>query len=303
MPVPVSRFRLGVASSRQFPNVHKDDVYLMAMLERLGVQPVVCVWNDPAVDWGGFDAVLVRTIWDYFEHYPAFLAWTQMLDRLNAIVINDTNMLRWNSDKRYLLDLERQGVPIIPTQVVPGRDLHERLPSLPDGEVVIKPTVSGGAWHTVRGRARTTAFENACEPLPKSLDYLVQPFVPEIASHGEWSLMFFGGAYSHAVLKRPTVGDYRVQEQHGGSTAPATPDAGLVDAANKVLAAVGALEHQPPDYARIDGVVINGQFVLMELEVIEPALFLAQRPDAAERFARHLAERLERLACGAATRS
>lgn len=293
--MPVSAFRLAIASSRQFPGIHEDDMHLAATLRQLGVECTVCIWNDPQPDWAAFDAVLIRTIWDYFEHYAAFLAWLDMLDRLEVTTINDTRTLRWNSDKRYLLDLERQGVPVIPTRVAQARNLKETLAAMAGRDVVIKPTVSGGAWHTVRGKVGTADFEQACARLPKELDYLVQPFVPEIASHGEWSLMFFDGAYSHAVLKRPTTGDYRVQEQHGGTMAPATPDEAIVQAAGKTLAATAALGHGELAYARVDGVMVNRQFQVMELEVIEPSLFLAERPDAAERFARHLVERLRRL--------
>lgn len=296
--MPMSHFRLAIASSRQFPGIHADDVHLAATLEQLGVECTVCIWNDPQVDWTAFDAVLIRTIWDYFEHYAAFLTWLDMLERLGVITINDTRTLRWNSDKRYLLELERQGVSVIPTQVAQGENLQAALSSMSGRDVVVKPTVSGGAWHTVRGKVGTADFDQACTRLPKELDYLVQPFVPEIASNGEWSLMYFDGTYSHAVLKRPTAGDYRVQEQHGGSIVPATPDDAVVQAASKTLAATAALGHRELAYARVDGVVANGQFLVMELEVIEPSLFLTERPDAAERFARHLVERLQRLANG-----
>lgn len=295
MSVPVSEFRLAIASSEQFPTVHVDDVFLVAMLELLGVQPTVCVWNDPAVDWTAFDAVLIRTIWDYFQHYASYLDWLHRLEQRGVTTINDTQMLRWNGDKRYLLDLERQGIPIIPTRVVQGHALQEASLSFPDRHVVIKPTVSGGAWHTVRGETGTADFQHALTQLPKELDYLVQPFVPEIASHGEWSLLYFDGVYSHAVLKRPTTGDYRVQEQHGGTTTQATPDETILNAASKTIAAVTALGHREPAYARVDGVMVGDQFLIMELELIEPSLFLAERPDAAERFARQIAERLQRL--------
>ena len=227
--------------------------------------------------------------------FGAFLAWTHTLDRLGVTVINDTHLLRWNSDKRYLLELERDGVPIIPTRVAQGVFLQAALSQMVDRDVVIKPTVSGGAWHTVRGKAGQPDFEQAIAKLPPQLDYLVQPFVPEIASDGEWSLLYFGDTYSHAVLKRPSEGDYRVQEQHGGSMAQAIPDESIVQAGSRILAAVAALGHQAPIYARVDGVVVNGQFLMMELEVIEPSLFLAERPDAAERFARLLLGRLKEL--------
>ncbi|HUA81098.1 MAG TPA: hypothetical protein VL997_12050 [Dyella sp.] len=301
MSAPVSEFRLAIASSREFPTVHVDDVVFVAMLELLGIQPTVCVWSDPDVDWTAFDAVLIRTIWDYFEHYASYLDWLQMLERLDVTTINDTHTLRWNSDKRYLLDLERQGIPIIPTRVVQGNALQDVALSLSDRHVVIKPTVSGGAWHTVRGEVGSPDFQHALTQLPKAFDYLVQPFVPEIASHGEWSLLYFGGTYSHAVLKRPTVGDYRVQEKHGGTMEQATPDDAILRAASKTMAAVAALGYREPAYARVDGVMVGDQFLIMELELIEPSLFLAERPDASERFARHIAERLRRLSREAAT--
>lgn len=295
MSASVSDFRIAIATSEAFQSVHVDDVYFVAMLELLGVRPTVCVWNDPDVDWTSFEAVLIRTVWDYFQHYSAFLAWLDQLDRLGVPTINDTQLVRWNSDKRYLLDLEQQGVPIIPTHLARAGSLLEILPSVRAHDVVIKPSVSGGAWHTVRGTPGTPEFKHAITSLPSHLDYLVQPFVPEVATHGEWSLLYFGSAYSHAVLKHPAAGDYRVQENHGGTATAAQPDGFIVQAADKALAAVAALGHREQVYVRVDGVVVDGQFRIMELELIEPLLHLALRPDAAERFARHVVERLDRL--------
>jgi glutathione synthase/RimK-type ligase-like ATP-grasp enzyme len=295
MSVSDSGFRVAIATCAQFSTVHPDDIYFVSVLERLGVQPVVCIWNDPLVDWKTFDAVLIRTVWDYFRHYAAFLAWLDTLDRLGVPTINDTHLIRWNSEKRYLLDIEQQGVPIIPTRVASAGRLPEMLSSVGDGEIVIKPSVSGGAWHTVRGTLGTTAFKDAVAALPDDLDFLVQPFVPEIATNGEWSLLYFAGAYSHAVIKRPASGDYRVQEEHGGIAVQATPDAAIVQAADKALAAAAALGHREQAYARVDGVVVGGQFRIMELELVEPLLHLAIRPEAAERFAAHVVARLQAM--------
>jgi glutathione synthase/RimK-type ligase-like ATP-grasp enzyme len=293
MSVSESRFRLAIATCTQFPTVYPDDAYFVSVLERLGVEPVVCIWNDPLVDWTIFDAVLIRTVWDYFRHYPAFLAWLDTLDRLGVPTINDTHLIRWNSEKRYLLDIEQQGVPIIPTRVAPAGRLPEMLASAGEGDLIIKPSVSGGAWHTVRGTPGTTAFKDAVAALPGNLDFLVQPFVPEIATNGEWSLLYFAGAYSHAVIKHPASGDYRVQEEHGGTAIQATPDAAIVQAADKALAAVAALGYREQAYARVDGVIIGNQFRIMELELVEPMLHLAIRPEAAERFAAHVLTRLQ----------
>jgi len=293
-----SGFRLAIATCAQFPGLHPDDVYFASVLERLGITPVVCIWNDPSVDWTAFDAVLIRTVWDYFRHYRTFLAWLDTLDRLRVPAINDTRLIRWNSEKRYLLDIQQQGVPIIPTRVAPAGCLPEILASAATDEIVIKPSVSGGAWHTLRGVAGSETLRQAIAKLPVELDFLVQPFLPEIAAHGEWSLLYFAGSYSHAVIKRPASGDYRVQEEHGGFTTEATPDAAIIQAADKALAAIAALGYDEQTYARVDGVVVDGQFRIMELELIEPSLFLAIRPDAAERFAADVLERLRCLAKG-----
>jgi hypothetical protein len=295
MSVPDAGFRLAIATCAQFPQVYPDDVYFVSVLERLGVQPVVCIWNDPSVDWTAFDAVLIRTVWDYFQYYAAFLAWLDMLDRLDVPTINDTRLIRWNSEKRYLLDIEQQGVPIIPTRVAPAGRLAEVLALATEDELVIKPTISGGAWHTVRGTPGSAAFNNAIATLPDDLDFLIQPFVPEIATDGEWSLLYYAGAYSHAVIKRPASGDYRVQTEHGGIAMEAVPDNTIVQAAGRALAAVTALGHREQAYARVDGVVIGGQFRIMELELVEPLLHLAIRPDAAERFAAHVVARVKAL--------
>jgi len=290
MPLPHRPARLALATCAELPSIQPDDAELAASLERRGIQPESCIWTDPALDWASFDAVLIRTIWDYFKHPVAFNAWLDRLDTMGVAVINDSCLLRWNSDKRYLLDLARHGVAIIPTRLAGAADLPDVLASMPAQAVVIKPTVSGGAWHTLQGRIGEAGFADAVARLPRALDYLVQPFVPEIVSAGEWSLLYFAGEYSHAVLKRPAVGDYRVQGEHGGSTLPAHPDAAILAAAEQALRAVTALGYAMPAYARVDGVVSDGRFLLMELELIEPSLFLAGQPRAAERLAHLLAD-------------
>jgi len=283
--------RLALATCAHLPGIHPDDVHLASALARLGIEPVACTWDDPAVDWSRFDAVLIRTTWDYFQRYEAFLQW---LERLSVPTINEQALLRWNSDKRYLLELSQLGVDIVPARVVSAGNLRDLLAGMAGDDVVVKPTVSGGAWNTVRGIAGDASFEHAVAALPTTYDYLVQAFVPEVASAGEWSLLFFDGVFSHAILKRAASGEFRVQSQFGGSVEPIEPDAGILASAQKALAAVAKLGYPDHAYARVDGVMIDGRFRLMELEMIEPALFLAGRPDAAERFAANLRRRLVR---------
>ncbi len=286
--------RLALATSSDLAAVQADDRHLVDTLARLGVQSTVCVWNDPAVDWAAFDAVLIRTIWDYFRHYAAFRRWLDHLDALAVPTINDSALLRWNSDKRYLLELAQHGVATIPSQLAAAGCLPAVLATMSAQPVVVKPTISGGAWNTVRGIVGTPAFAQALAALPADGDYLVQPFVPEVASAGEWSLLYFAGVFSHAVLKRPAAGDYRVQGEHGGSVTADTPSPSTLADAAQALDGVARLGHGDHAYVRVDGVVCAGRFLIMELEMIEPFLFLGERPDAAERLAHLLSDRLAR---------
>lgn len=300
MSVTTTR-RLAFATSAELPSIQPDDAHLAGTLEQLGITPVSCIWNDPAVDWSAFDAVLIRTIWDYYKHHAAFIAWLDRLDQLGVSTINDSRMLRWNSDKRYLLELDCRGVAVIPTRLAEAGKLTGALASMTGQQVVIKPTVSGGAWHTASGRVGDADFSRAVAGLPPDIDFLVQPFVPEIVSAGEWSLLYFGGEFSHAVIKRPASGDWRVQSEYGGSVDAMVPSAATLTSAEQALAAIAAMGFGELAYARVDGVISDGRFLIMELELIEPFLFLAEHPQTAERFAGQLDRRLEVLAARAAT--
>jgi glutathione synthase/RimK-type ligase-like ATP-grasp enzyme len=284
---------LAIATSRELDAIQADDIGLVETLDGLGVESTSAVWNDTQVDWSAFDAVLIRTVWDYYKHHAAFVGWLNRLDRLGVPTINDSALLRWNSDKRYLLELADHGVDIIPTRLAAHVELAGMLAKMPGQRVVIKPAISGGAWHTVQGTVGDARFDEAVAQLPPEHDYLVQPFLPEIVSDGEWSLLYFGGHFSHAVIKRPAAGDFRVQSEFGGSVASAQPDGAMLAAAHKALVAVTAIGHREAAYVRVDGVIGDRRFLIMELELIEPFLFLGTRAGAAEQLARAVAERLQ----------
>ncbi len=294
MPTIDAARRLAVATSADLPSIQPDDVPLPTALRLRGIELQVCVWNDPDVDWSSFDGVLIRTIWDYFKHHAAFLGWLDQLDRLGVPTINDSALLRWNSDKRYLLELAARGVAIIPTELADLQQLPQVVAAMPSGSLVVKPSVSGGAWHTLRGVAGDPVFENAMAQLPAGHDYLVQPFVEEVVSDGEWSLLYFDGTFSHAVLKRAAPGDYRVQGEFGGSVERIQPSPDTLEAAARALAAAATIGHGDHAYARVDGVIRAGQFLVMELEMIEPLLYLHAWPHAVERLAKAVDSRLAR---------
>ncbi|HSF41657.1 MAG TPA: hypothetical protein VLT87_17795 [Thermoanaerobaculia bacterium] len=267
------------------PDLADDDRLAAAEISRRGARVEAAVWDDPHVDWSGFDRVVLRSCWDYHLRLPEFLGWLGGLERAGAPVWNPPAVVRGNADKGYLADLAAGGVPVVATMRVErgaAADLASILDERGWTDAVVKPAVSASAFLTRRVRREEAVEAQAdFEHLLALSAALVQPFLPEVQSGGEWSLLFFAGEYSHAVLKRPRAGDFRVQTEHGGSTLAQRPSPALVAQARQVL------EHIPGPwlYARVDGVEVDGTFLLMELELIEPSLFLACDREAPARFA------------------
>lgn len=277
-----------LATGRHMPRDAPENELLAAALAELGITAAVRPWDEP-LDWADARLVLVRTTWDYYTRLDDFLAWARRVDRRTALR-NTAAILEWNSHKRYLLHLAEAGVPVIPTTLLPRNATAaghaEALARHDGGEVVIKPAVSAGARGALRVRASEPAAAEHLAMLTRAGDALVQPFVPSVATAGESSLIFFGDRFSHAVRKVPAGGDYRVHEGYGGSVEPYRPSADEMNAARAALAAAPA----PPTYARVDLVTGPDGPAVMELELIEPELFLPHHEGAAARYARHLAE-------------
>ena len=270
-----------------------DDRLLLPALAAHGIEGAAAVWDDPAEDWGRFGAVVVRSCWDYHHKLAPFEEWTLRLEADGVPLWNPAPLLRWNARKTYLLDLAARGVPIVPTRFLHPPEVPALDAVLEDAgwvEAVVKPVVSASAhetWRAGRGRVPDAArFARLAARMP----VMVQPFLREVEREGEWSLCFFDGRFSHAVLKRPRPGDFRVQTDHGGVAQGAEASEALVASAAAALAAAGS----PTVYARVDGCMLDGVFHLMELELLEPGLFLALEPRAPARFAAAIARRLGR---------
>ena len=249
-------------------------------LAAAGAEVHAQVWSEP-VPQGDFDLVMPLVAWGYHQHFDLWLA---TLDRLEAHAVpvrNPVPLLRWNSDKSYLAEMFERGIPTVPTELVEGLDeasLDAVRRHFGSSDIVVKPPVSASAWHTYR------LIEG--DPIPKPVRgrrMLAQPWLANITKSGEWSLIFFGGSFSHCVSKVPQPGEFRVQPEYGGIIRRCDPPEGAMEVSLEALAAA------PADalYARVDIVVGNdGSLQVIELELIEPAFFLAQAPDAAQRFAR-----------------
>lgn len=286
------RARVALVTSDAFPQLHEDDLPLVAALEELRIDAHPAVWSDAGVDWLAYDALVIRSPWDYFERLQEFRAWLDARIASRVRMCNSSEILAWNFDKRYLQDLAAAGVSLVPTIVV-ARGERPDVVALARArgweEIVVKPTISGGAYRTHRFRledAGRYAGDIAQTLVDRGL--LIQPFLPEILSAGELSLLFFDGVFSHAICKRPKEGDFRVQFQFGGTDETVEVRPEWIDQARACIAAAPAL----PVYARVDGVIHGGRFLLMELEVFEPLMFLARHPLAPARFARAIERRL-----------
>lgn len=286
-----------------------DDELAVEPLRRLGVAVDTVSWRRADYPWRACDLVVVRSTWDYHEAPADFLAALGAIASRTRLA-NSLALVRWNVDKRYLAWLEERGVPIVPTRFLERatpRALLAARDALQDengagngsqaaGEFVVKPAVSASAWNTFRLSAGD--FDRRAAELAGVFEgrvAMVQPFVPAIAEEGEFSLFYFDGTFSHAVLKAPAPGDYRVQEEHGGRIVAVNPEAALLSAGCAALATVASAPAEPSDtpplYARVDLVRCGAGFRLMEVELIEPALYLRMDAGAPERFARAVARR------------
>ena len=297
--------RVALATCSVLPDLDADDAPLVRALGTRGVEATPAVWDDDAVDWSAFDAVVVRSTWDYSARRDDFVAWAARVPR----ILNTERVLRWNTDKGYLRGLEAAGVPVIPTlwldpaRNLSSRAIHTRLPA--QGDFVIKPVVSAGAKDTGRyqsgeAHSRGLAIQHARNLLVSGREVMVQPYVTSVDTAGEAGLVFVDGAFSHAVRKnalltgphRPTRGLYQQEEM-----SPFTASEEQVAVATNALA-VAAAEVADGDptsflYARVDLVTGNdGGAVVIELELTEPSLFMALAPGSLDRFADAIAARV-----------
>lgn len=291
--------RLAFATYAGHPGLTPDDARVEPHLPA-GVALHAVPWDGRDIDWGSFDMVVLRTTWDYHLRPAEFRRWLDRLDAAGVEVSNPTPVLRWNLEKTYLRELAAEGVETVPT-VWLRRGARVELAALAAGRgwgrVVVKPTV--GATSHGLFVARDPAAASGQERLDALLDRgaaLAQPLLIEVERDGEWSLVFFDGEYSHAAIKRPRAGDVRVQTDFGGSVEAATPPAELrrwaAECVRRVARRLGPGGDSPLLYARVDAVVTAGGPRLMELELIEPQLFLDLAAGAARRFAGALARRL-----------
>jgi hypothetical protein len=263
------------------------DYLLFEPLKELGWHAEEVSWRNDKVDWNSYDAVIIRSPWDYQDDPQAFLKVLQKIEESDAVLENKLDIVKWNIDKTYLRDLESKGIEIVPSLWFDtfSPDLFPTVFSdLESREIVIKPTVSAGADDTFRiHQSNYDVFVEDLETAFADRPFLVQPFMDNITAEGEFSVFFFGDTYSHTILKTPKTDDFRVQEEHGGRLTLVEPEEDLLKTARTMRDMIDP----EPLYTRADYVrTADNTFALMELELIEPSLYFNMDPESPKRFAK-----------------
>jgi O-ureido-D-serine cyclo-ligase len=300
--------RIALVSARQALALDEDMEPLMAALRQAGAEVTTPFWDDPAVDWQTYSAAVLRSTWDYVERIEEFLPWADRCAQ-QTLLLNSPAVVRWNTDKHYLLELARKGIPVVPTRFVePGSVAAQQIAQfLGDGadaltvgtadsfaEFVVKPSIGAGSKDTARyGRHEVArATELLARLLAQGRSAMLQPYLGRVDEHGETALIYLGGEFSHAIRKGPLLrtGAALVEELFAPETiTPRQPQPDELAVARQAYAAIGSSR---PVYARID--LIRGADdapVVLELELTEPSLFFAHAPGSAQRFARAVLER------------
>lgn len=268
-----------------------DDDLAIEPLRQLGWHVDTVSWRDKTVDWNIYEAVVLRTTWDYQQSPEEFIKALEKIDATSARLENPIDIVRWNLSKTYLRDLEELACRIVPTlwnQEYSEENFGHWIESLHADELIIKPLISATAQHTYR----LNSYDPSIAETFQSRDFMVQPFMPAIVTEGEYSLFYFDGEFSHAINKAPKTADFRVQEEHGGLITAVEPDAELLEAGRHIL----ELIEQELLYARVDFVCDGeGEFALMELELIEPALYFRMDESSPAFFAEQFHRRMNEL--------
>ncbi|MDF1664063.1 MAG: hypothetical protein P1V97_20005 [Planctomycetota bacterium] len=249
-----------------------DDQLFMNAMEKLGWQCTLHPWNGPALRWSDFDVAILRTTWDYYKNPSRFLEVLGDIEQSDCRLWNPLSVVRWNSDKSYLRDLVTWGLKIAPTiwsKALAFNGEQSPFEIFDCEEIIVKPTVSVGAFDTLLLTKEQWNPEQLKETY-KDRDILVQKCLSAVRELGEYSLVFFAEEFSHAILKTPKAGDFRVQSFYGGKERAVEVPAEAIRQGQLALQAVS----EAPLYARVDMVLQDGQWLLMELELIEPQLFL-----------------------------
>ncbi len=275
--------RVGILTCKAFPNLTDSDRKLIPILEEHGYLVQSIIWNEPNIDWTQFHSLIFRSTWDYFEFDEQFSAWLDQIAKMNIKTYNSIPTIIKNKHKFYLKNLEDLGINIIPSIFLRKNNSFDLISLIPKdwNQIIIKPAVSAGSYLTRKfQKDEVLIIEKEYAEIAIEKDLIIQKYMEEIETDGEVSLVFFNKRFSHAVVKKPKKGDFRIQSQFGGIYSPFIPSIQIKDSA------INILENIPESllFARVDGLIINEEFYLMELELIEPDLYLELTDNGQQKF-------------------
>lgn len=278
-------------------NVLKEDRLVMDGLEKLNLRTIKKDWNDTNFNWSSTKSAIFRSTWDYFDQFSNFRNWLELVKE-QCYLINPYEQINWNLDKHYLLDLQKLDLPIVESVFVSKKtqlNLETISKSKNWKDIVIKPTISGAARHTYHLKNdEIKKFQDKWLSLTNNEDFMVQEFQKNILSTGEIAVMLFGGEYSHSVLKKAKKGDFRVQDDFGGSVEKINPSLEIIELAEKTVKSLKTM----PIYARVDIILDNDSNpVISELELIEPELWFRFKEESAYKLAEIVKDFLNKLNC------
>ena len=268
------------------------DKLLIEPMRKIGWNAEEISWRDENVNWNNYDAVIVRSTWDYQNDSKKFIS---VLEKINGVshLENDLDLMKWNMNKNYLFDLEQKGIKIVDTIWEKNFNTnlaHEYFEKLDTDEIIIKPNISANADNTFRLTIeKLNQNLKLLEKIFALREFMVQPFLISIIDEGEYSLFFFNGMFSHSVLKKPKENDFRVQEEHGGNIQPFKVSSELILIAENIIKKLSTI----PLYSRVDLVrTKENEFALIELELIEPSLYLNKDDQSSLRFVKAFEEKI-----------
>lgn len=277
--------KLAFLSMEKMEGFFTYDDLLIEPLKKFGWEVETVSWKNKNINWRDYEVVIVRSTWDYQKSPKEFL---QVLEEINSQtqLENKLEIIKWNMDKTYLRDLEIKGIKIVPSiwrDKFNSYEVSSFFDALKTNEIIIKPTISANADNTFRiNKINLDSYISILDTTFKNGRFVVQPFIKNIITEGEYSLFYFGGEYSHTILKTPKQNDFRVQEEHGGKLQLIQPEEEMKKEAEKILNVI----EQDLLYARIDFVRTDkNDFALMELELIEPSLYFNMDSKSPDMFA------------------
>ena len=284
--------RVAFLSTDNLEKFFTYDKLLIEPMKNIGWIAEEVSWRNENVNWSDYDSVIVRSTWDYQNDSEKFIG---VLEKINCVshLENDLDLMKWNMNKNYLFDLEQKGVKIVDTiwERKFNRNLApEYFDKLDTDEIIIKPNISANADNTFRlTREKLDKNLGQLEKIFTAKEFMVQPFLNSIIEEGEYSLFFFNGKFSHSVLKKPKENDFRVQEEHGGDIQPFKVSSELISIAENIIKKLSTI----PLYGRVDLVrTKENEFALIELELIEPSLYLNKNDQSPAKFVKAFEERI-----------